>query len=105
MVGEKIAKQMLDLQKATVNQTYNTMLVMQDHSEKLMQTFMEQAVWMPDEGKKAVNGWISAVKKNEVDCKQMIDDYFTSVEQFIVVEKTAKQPAKPAAPKAAASKA
>lgn len=100
MVGEKIAKQMLDLQKATVDQSYNTMHAMQDHSEKLMQAVLEQALWIPDEGRQAVDGWINAVKKNEDDCKQMIDDYFTSVEQFFVAQKTAKKPAKTAATKA-----
>jgi len=105
MVAEKIAKQMLDLQKATVEQSFNTMLVFQDHSEKLMQAVMEQATWMPDEGKQAVKGWINAVKKNEDDCKQMIDDYFLSVEQYFGAEKTAKKTTKAATAKPAATKA
>ena len=101
MVGEKIAKQMLDLQKASVDQSFNALLVMQDHSEKLMQAFMDQAIWMPDEGRQAVNGWINAVKKNEEDYKEMIDDYFTSVEQFFMAPKAEKKTAKTAAAKTA----
>jgi predicted DNA-binding protein len=64
---------------------------------------MDQAPWMPTEGKQAVNGWINAVKKNENDCKQMIDDYFTSVEDFFVADKATEKPA--TAPKKAANKA
>jgi hypothetical protein len=101
MVGEKIAKQMLNMQKATVDQSYNAMLVIQDHSEKIMQTVMEQATWLPDDSKKAVDGWISALKKNGDDYKQMIDDYFVSVESFFEPKKAVKKPVKPAAKPAA----
>jgi hypothetical protein len=97
MVGEKIAKQMLSLQKATVDQSYNAMLVIQDHSEKIMQTVMEQATWLPEGSKQVVDGWIGAAKKNGTDYKQMLDDYFSSVEKFFVTETPVKKSAKPAA--------
>jgi len=104
MVGETIAKQMLSLQKATVDQSYNAMLVIQDHSEKIMQTVMEQATWLPEGSKQVVDDWIVAVKKNGTDYKQMLDDYFGSVEKFFTTEAAGKKPAKaaakPAAPKA-----
>jgi hypothetical protein len=101
MVGEKIAKQMLSLQKATVDQSYNAMLVLQDHSEKIMQTVMEQAAWLPEGSKQVVDGWIGAVKKNGDDAKQMIDDYFDSVEKFFVTAPVVKKPAKTATKPAA----
>ncbi len=85
MVVKQFAKQMLDLQKTTLDQSYNAMLAMQDQSEKLMQNAMEQASWIPDESKMVVKGWINTMKKSEEDCKQMIDDYFASMENFFRV--------------------
>ncbi len=82
MVVKQFAKQMLNLQKTTLDQSYNAMLAMQDQSEKLMQNAMEQASWIPDESKMVGKGWINTMKKSEEDCKQMIDDYFASMENF-----------------------
>jgi hypothetical protein len=105
MVAKQFAKQMLDLQKTTLDQSYNVMLAMQDQSEKLMQGVMEQAAWIPDESKMVVKGWINALKKSESDCKQMMDDYFASIENFFVVpETTQPSEASKAANKATAVK-
>ena len=98
MVAKQFAKQMLDLQKNTLDQSYNVMLAMQDQSEKLMQSVMEQAAWIPDESKMVVKGWINTLKKNEGDCKRMIDDYYASIENFFMAPETT-QPSE--APKAA----
>ena len=54
MVAKQFAKQMLNLQKTTLDQSYNAMLAMQDQSEKMMQSVMEQATWIPDESKMVV---------------------------------------------------
>lgn len=94
MMVEQFAKQMIDLQKTAIDQSYNTMQAMQDQSEKLMQGVMEQATWIPDESKMVVKGWINTMKKSEDDCKQMIDDYFASVENFFLVPDTTQKSAK-----------
>ena len=105
MVVKQFAKQMLDLQKTTLDQSYNAMLAMQDQSEKLMQNAMEQATWIPDESKMVVKGWINTLKKSEGDCKQMMDDYFASMENFFRVPEDDQSPETPqAAKKATAAK-
>ena len=88
MIAQQFAKQMLELQKTTLDQSYDVMMAMQDQSEKMMESVMEQATWIPDESKMVVKGWINTMKKNEDDCKKMIDDYFESVENFFVVSET-----------------
>lgn len=101
MDAKQFAKQMLDLQKTTLDQSYNAMLAMQDQSEKMMQNVMEQAAWIPDEGKMVVKGWINTLKKNEDDCKQMMDDYFATIENFFRVPDTTQKSAKVKAAKKA----
>jgi hypothetical protein len=76
---------MLDLQKATLDQSYNAMMAMRDQSEMMMQNVMDQATWIPAESKMVVKGWINTLKKSEYDCKQMMDDYFASIENFFMV--------------------
>ncbi len=105
MVAKQFAKQLLDLQKTTFDQSYNVMLAMQDQSEKLMLNALEQAAWIPDESKMVAKGWINTLKKNEGDCKRMIDDYYASIENFFVVpESTHPSEAPQAANKATAAK-
>lgn len=60
------------------------MTLLQDQSERLFLRLMEKAVWMPDEGKKAINEWVRFYKKGMEDFKSRADenykkalDYFT----------------------------
>ena len=48
----KMAKQMIDFQKATFDNTFNAMVLLQEQTEKMVKTFMAQATLLPEEGKK-----------------------------------------------------
>ena len=78
----KIAKQMFDFQKTTFDNSFNAMVAFQDQTEKMMNVFMEQAVWMPEDGKKAVNEWGAVYKKGRDDFKKNIDENFSKFEGF-----------------------
>ena len=43
---------------------------------------MEQATWLPEEGKKAINDWTNAYKKGCEDFKKAVDENFKKVEDF-----------------------
>ncbi len=49
MEPQKIAKQMIDFQKTTFDNMYNSMVMLQDHTDKLANTLFEQATWIPEE--------------------------------------------------------
>ena len=55
MDSAKIAKQMIDFQKTTFDNMYNSMVMLQDHTEKLANTLFEQATWIPEESSRIVN--------------------------------------------------
>ena len=78
----KIAKQMIDFQKTTFDNSFNAMVAFQDQTEKMMNVFMEQAVWMPEDGKKAVNEWGAVYKKGRDDFKKTVDENFSKFEGF-----------------------
>ena len=78
----KIAKQMIDFQKATFNNSFSTMVAFQEQTEKMVNVFLEQAVWLPEDGKKAVNEWGAAYKKGCDDFKKTVDENFSKVEGF-----------------------
>ena len=54
----KMAKQMIDFQKATFDNTFNAMVLLQEQTERMVGTFMEQATFLPEEGKKMMRDWV-----------------------------------------------
>jgi len=82
MDSSKIAKQMIDFQKTTFDNTFNAMALLQEQAESMASTILDQATWMPEEGRKAVNDWLKAYKKGREDFKKGVDENFTKVEDF-----------------------
>jgi len=78
----KIAKQMIDFQKTTFDNTFNAMVTLQEQTERMVNVFMEQSVWLPEDGKKAVNEWGAAYKKGRDDFKKSVDENFSKIEGF-----------------------
>ena len=80
----RMTKQVFDLQKATLDSMLGGMLMFWDQTEKMLNGFMEQAVWLPDEGKRAFNQWIRTNKKGCEDLKNVMADGFKKMEGCFV---------------------
>ncbi len=76
----KFTKQMLDFNKTTFENTFNAMVLLQDQTEKMMAAFMEQATWIPGEGRKAIDDWVDSLKKGRGEFKKVMEDSFSKVE-------------------------
>ena len=90
----KMAKQMIDFHKATFDNTFNAMVMLQDQTEKMVNSFMEQATWLPEEGKRVIDEWLKGYKKGREDFKKLADDNFKKVEDFFAAPGKAKKEAK-----------
>jgi uncharacterized coiled-coil DUF342 family protein len=73
---------MIDFNKATFDNTFNAMVMLQEQAERAANTLMEQANWLPEDGKKAINEWVKAYKKGREDFKKVVDENFQKVESF-----------------------
>jgi uncharacterized protein YdiU (UPF0061 family) len=82
MDQKQIFKQMLDFQKTTFDNTFSAMLMLQEQTEKAAETMLDQATWLPAEGRKAIDEWLSAYKKGREDFKTLVDENFKKVEGF-----------------------
>ena len=76
-------KQMLDFNKTAYDNSFSAMLTIQEQNEKMVNTFLEQAAWMPEEGKKAIKEWVEAFKKGRETYKKSVDEAFKKVEEFM----------------------
>jgi predicted nucleic-acid-binding protein len=77
-----IAKQMIDFQKTTFDNSFSAMVMLQEQTERMANTLLDQATWMPAEGKKVIADWVKAYKKGREDFKKVVDDNFKMVEAF-----------------------
>jgi hypothetical protein len=82
MDPNQMLKQMLDFNKSAFDNSFNAMLTIQEQNEKMFNTFMEQATWIPDEGKKLIQEWINAYKKGCEDFKKTADDNYGKVVDY-----------------------
>ena len=88
MDSSQIAKQMIDFQKTTFDNMYNSMVMLQDHTEKLANKLFEQATCIPEESRRVVNQWTEIFKNGRHDFKAM-DDSFGKMEKLLTAEKQA----------------
>lgn len=78
----KLTKQMIEFQKTTFNNTFNTMVMWQDQSEQMLNTFLEQNPMLPKQNKDAINEWLKVCQKARNDYKKTIDESFKNLESF-----------------------
>jgi polyhydroxyalkanoate synthesis regulator phasin len=78
----KFAKQMIDFYKSTFDNSFNAMVMLQEQTEKTMKTALDQATWLPAEGKKVVDEWVKAYKQGREEFKKSVDENFKKVDDF-----------------------
>lgn len=83
MENKALMKQMVDLHKTSFDNSFNMLVNLQDQMEKMMNTFVEQAPWLPAEGKKAIGTLITTCRKGRDDFKKLVDDGYRKVEDYI----------------------
>jgi len=82
MDQNKMLKQAIGVYKTTFDSTFATISTLQDQTEKMMNLFLENATWLPEEGKKAIVEWGNAYKKGRDDFKTTVDESYKKVEAF-----------------------
>ena len=79
----QVFKQMVQFNKTTFDNSYNAMEMLRDQNEKMANSLLDQATWMPEEGKKAINEWMKAYKKGCDDFKKAVDqNYKNAADSF-----------------------
>jgi polyhydroxyalkanoate synthesis regulator phasin len=82
MDQKQMLKQMIDFNKTAFNNTYNAIVMLQEQAERMATTMLEQATWLPEDGRKAVNDWVNSYKKGREDFKKLVDENFQKVEDY-----------------------
>ena len=98
MDQKQIATQMINFNKSTFDSAFNSMVVLQDQTEKMVVSYLDKATWFPEEGRKAVNEWVETYKKARANFKSSYDenyqkmaDYFMNFQKEEKAAKTANK--------------
>jgi hypothetical protein len=83
MDQKHIVKQMIEFNQATFNNAYDANVLLQDQFERVANTVLDQATWMPAEGRKAIDNWVEFYKNNRDKFKDYIDDSYKKAETFL----------------------
>ncbi|MCK9230389.1 MAG: hypothetical protein M0Q23_07835 [Syntrophales bacterium] len=91
MDPKNVARQMIQFNKTAFDNTFDAMTVLQDQTEKMMGSWMDQNPMLPAEGKKAVNDWLKAYRKGWTDYKAAVDESYRKVEEFFTIAEKGKK--------------
>ncbi|MBC2711592.1 MAG: hypothetical protein HGJ94_11580 [Desulfosarcina sp.] len=82
MDNKLIAKQMINFNKTAFDNSFSAMTMVYEQNEKMAETFLTQATWLPEEGRKAIKDWMSAYRTGCSDLKKLVDDNYAKVEAY-----------------------
>jgi len=79
----EITKQVIDFQKMSFANLYNAIAMVQDQTTSAMDIVLSQSTWVPEDGRKVVQGWLSACQEERDRFKSYVDGSFSSVEKYM----------------------
>jgi len=87
MDQKMLFKQVIDFQKAAFDNSFKAMSTLQEQGEKILNAFLEQSPWLPQEGRAAITEWIGAYKKGRDSFKDTVEESFGKVESYFAEAK------------------
>lgn len=87
MDQKQIAKQMIDFNKTAFDNSFKAMTMVYEQNEKMLAAYLEQATWLPQDGRKAIRDWMATYKTGCEEFKKLADDAYAKVESFFAGSK------------------
>ena len=78
----ELFKQMSQFNKTAFDSSYHAMAMFREHNQKMATSLLDQATWMPEQGKKAITEWMKSYKKGCEDFKKIVDQNYQNLEKY-----------------------
>ena len=78
----QIFKQMIQFNKSAFDNSYNAMEMFREQNEKMANSLLDQATWLPEGQKKSINEWMKVYKKGCDDFKKAVDQNYKNAEDL-----------------------
>jgi hypothetical protein len=82
-MNKAIIKQMVQFNKTVFDNAFKAMNLAQEQGEKMLNTLMDQASWMPEDGRKTITEWVKAYQKGMNEFKKVVDEQYKKVEDYL----------------------
>ena len=74
-----MAKQMIDLQRMSVEGMINNMIMFWDQTGSMLSSFLDKSAWVPEEGKKTFREWVDSNKKGCETLKNAVNSGYNNL--------------------------
>ena len=81
-MNKQMLKQIVQFNKTVFDNGFKAMKMAQEQGEKMLNTLLDQATWLPEEGKKTITNWVTAYQKGIEDFKSAVDEQYQKVDDF-----------------------
>jgi len=82
---------MIDFQKATFDNTFTAVTMLQDQAERMVNTMLEQTNWLPEESRRAIDEMVGTYKKGRAEFKGVMDENFVKLTDLFEAVPTLKK--------------
>lgn len=82
MQPKEMTQQVIAFQKRMVDNWDGALALVENQTTASLNWMLDTATWMPDEGRKAVDQWITIVKEERGRLKSHLDQRLTAVEKI-----------------------
>lgn len=83
METTQFAKQTLAFQKTIFENSFNAMIMVQDQTEKMLNSYLDQLPWVTEEGKKSLKGSVDMAKQARETFKKAVEEGFDKFEALL----------------------
>lgn len=83
MDQKTLMKQLLEFNKTSFNNTYNTMIMMQEQAERMTSTLINHPTLLSEDGKKTMENWVKVFKIRRDEYQKIVNDNFKKLEAFL----------------------
>jgi polyhydroxyalkanoate synthesis regulator phasin len=83
MENDKMVKQMIDYHKAAFETSFNSVLMLQEQTNKALDNILQQSPLLPEQMKAFINEWTNISKKVTADFKEAVDHNYSKLKEIL----------------------
>jgi hypothetical protein len=85
MDQKQIIKQMVEYNQSAFDNAFDAIVTIQDQSQQIAEKMMDQADWMPVEGRKVIDNWVDVYKTSRNNFKVQVDNNYKQIEKLFTI--------------------
>ncbi len=85
MDQKQIIKQMVEFNQSAFDNAFKAIVTIQDQTEEIAGKMMDQADWLPAEGRQVIDNWVDVFKTSRQNFKVQVDNNYKQIEKLFTI--------------------